>query len=136
MTSERLLYDRCAYSHKLREDAGMLGYVMDPCRYHNDNKARIEFGIMGGTTVSHIEGNLVDLESDLRGITRINSKCPTFQYQNPCATSNNMAACQRPDILIRDSPKTKGRVIRTAPIHLNSAQMFTYNPIPLPPTYG
>ena len=39
-----------------------------------------QLGFVGGTAVSHIAGNLVDLESELRGQTRIISKCPSNLY--------------------------------------------------------
>ena len=135
MSFNRLSYDTCAYKHSLAESVGTLGWVLDPCRFNNNSKCRIEFGIVGGTAVSNITGNLVDLESDLRGTTRLQSKCPTYKYQNPCP-AGNMTTCQPQRIIIRDSPTTMGRVVDTRPKHLKSCQMFNYNPIPLPPAYG
>lgn len=38
-------------------------------------------GFVGGNEVSLIKGNLVDLESDLRGINIPNTFCPQRQYQ-------------------------------------------------------
>lgn len=35
---------------------------------------------MGGTAVSHISGNLVDLENDLRGQNRPGTRCPEFKF--------------------------------------------------------
>ena len=135
MSFNRLRYDTCAYRHSLAESVGTLGWVLDPARYYNVNKCRIEFGLVGGTAVSNISGNLVDLESDLRGTTRLQSKCPTYKYQNPCP-NGNMNTCQPQQIIIRDSPTTQGRIINTTPQHLSSCQMFNYTPIPLPPAYG
>ena len=43
----------------------------------------MELGIVGGTGVSQIKGNLVDLENDLRGQTRSASQCPST-YQLSC----------------------------------------------------
>ena len=54
--------------------------MLYPGRYENCSKCRHEFGLLGGTAVSHIKGNLVDLENDLRGQTRQNTKCPTLKY--------------------------------------------------------
>ena len=45
--------------------------------------ADTNFGLVGGTNVSHIKGNLVDLENDLRGQTRSNTKCPARKYAPP-----------------------------------------------------
>ena len=41
----------------------------------------MELGIVGGTAVSQIKGNLADLENDLRGQTRSASQCPSKHYQ-------------------------------------------------------
>ena len=135
MSFNRLSYDACAYRQNLAESVGTLGWILDPCRFNNNSKCRMEFGILGGTAVSNITGNLVDLESDLRGTTRVLSKCPTYQYQNPCPRGD-MNNCQPKQIVIRDSPTTIGRVIDTSPRHLKSCQMINYNPIPLPPAYN
>ena len=68
--------------------------------YENANKCRIDLGVVGGSNVSHIKGNLVDLETDLRGQTRRTTKCPTRLYQNPCPRGD-MNNCQPPNINIR-----------------------------------
>ena len=54
---------------------------MDRMKYENCNKCRNEFGLLGGANVSHIKGNLVDLENDLRGQTRPNTRCPDKKYK-------------------------------------------------------
>lgn len=133
MSFNRLSYDTCAYRHDLAESVGTLSWILDPNRFENCNKCRIEFGIVGGTNVSHVQGNLVDLESDLKGTTRLNTKCPTLQYLNPCPNSSSMNTCQPKQIVIRNTPTTQGRVINTNMINLPSCQMFRYKPIPLPP---
>jgi hypothetical protein len=131
MSFNRLKYDTCAYKHELSESVGTLNWILDPNRFENCNKCRMEFGLVGGTNVSHISGNLVDLESDLMGTTRLNTKCPTLQYLNPCPTGD-MNTCQPRQILIRSTPNTQGRVIDTTPRHLSSCQMIRYKPVPLP----
>tara|TARA_B100000575_G_scaffold272996_1_gene255556 strand:- start:414 stop:842 length:429 start_codon:yes stop_codon:yes gene_type:complete len=132
MSFNRLTYDTCAYKHNLAESVGTLAWVLDPSRFENCNKCRIEFGTVGGTNVSHVKGNLVDLETELRGTTKLASKCPTLKYQNPCPTGD-MTTCQPSEIVIRGNPSNQGRVIDTAPQHLKSCQMFRYKPTPLPP---
>ena len=132
MSFNRLSYDNCAYEHQLSESVGTLAYVLDPMRYENCNKCRIEYGVVGGTNVSHVKGNLVDLESDLLGTTRLNSRCPTFKYQSPCPTGD-MATCQPSSIYIRGSPTTQARTIDTTLQHLKPCNMFRYRPMPLPP---
>ena len=135
MAFTRLLYDQCAHRYDIAASTGVLSHVIDPNRFNNNSKCRIEFGLVGGTAVSNITGNLVDLESDLRGITRLNSKCPTYKYQNPCP-NGDMNTCAPQKIIIRDSPKTMGRTISTVPKHLKSCQLANYNPIPLPVPYS
>ena len=36
---------------------GPLAYNLDPVRYENCNKCRMDLGVIGGTGVSHIRGN-------------------------------------------------------------------------------
>lgn len=132
MSLNQLRYDTCAYQHDVTQSVGVLGWVMDSNRNENCNKCRIEFGVVGGTNVGHPTGPIVDLESDLRGITRLATKCPTLQYLNPCP-NGDMNSCQPKQIMIRSTPNTKGRVISTQQQQLPSCQMFRYKSIPLPP---
>ena len=98
----------------------------------NNNDFSSKLSVVGGTNVSHIKGNLVDLETDLRGTTRLQSKCPTLQYQNPCP-QGEMTSCQPKEIVIKGNPSNQGRVLDTTPQHLSSCQMFRYKPMPMPP---
>ena len=131
MSFTKLSYDTCAYKNELAQSVGTLGWVIDPSRFENYSKSRIEFGIVGGNDVSLIKGNMIDLESDLYGITRLQSKCPQLKYLSPCPTGN-MNSCQPQQIIIKGNPSNMGRVIDTTPMHLRSSQMFRYTPIPLP----
>ena len=67
MSSNRLIYDTCAYKAEITQSSNTLNYVLDPMKYENCKKCRMELGIVGGNEVSQIKGNLVDLENDLRG---------------------------------------------------------------------
>lgn len=131
MSWNRLNSDVCAYKNELAQSVGSLGWILDENRFYNTNNSRIEFGIVAGNDVSIIKGNLVDLESDLKGQTRLSSKCPQLNYINPCPTGN-MATCQPQQVIIRGNPSNMGRVIDTTPLHLRGSQMFRYTPIPLP----
>ena len=132
MSFNRLRYDTCAYGQELNESVGTLAYVLDPSKYENCNKCRMELGIIGGTNVSHIKGNLVDLETDLRGTTRLASKCPTRKYQNPCP-AGEMSTCQPNQIVLRGKGCTAPRTIDTNLEHLKSCQMIKYKPVPMEP---
>jgi hypothetical protein len=77
-------------------------------------------GMVGGNEVSVIKGNVVDLESDLRGITRVNTFAPWRAYQPP--TGNT---------IYRSTPKGQV-VINTAPAHLPAMQAWAYPTIYAP----
>ena len=76
MSFNRLSYDTCEYRKTLDQSVSPLSYILNPMKYENCNKCRMELGIVGGSNVSQIAGDLVLLESDLRGQTRPASKCP------------------------------------------------------------
>lgn len=120
MSLNRLKYDECANIEAMRISAAPALYVMDPSRFENENKCRHEFGLLGGANVSHISGNLVDLESDLRGITRPASVCPVMKYEKPKSNvimpKNYMKFANVPQI-------------DTTPQHLTSCQMIHYPPV-------
>jgi len=128
MSSNRLIYDTCAYKKRLDESVGPLSYVLNPIKYENCSKCRHELGIIGGTDVSQISGNLVDLESDLRGQTRMNSDCPSKKYnpKNGGIVNNS--------INISGNQCNQARTINTNMVHLPPCQMIRYRPTPLPPT--
>ena len=65
MSSNRLMYDSCAYEKSLQQSTSPLDYALYTGKYENTAKCRIEFGLVGGNGVSQYSGNLVDLESDL-----------------------------------------------------------------------
>ena len=132
MSSNRLIYDTCAYKHELSQSVGPLQYVLNPIKFENANKCRMELGVVGGTAVSHVKGNLVDLETDLRGQTRRQTKCPSRLYQNPCPTGD-INDCKPGNIKIRGDPSQTERNIDTEMLHLPSCQMIRYRPTPLPP---
>ena len=134
MSFNRLQYDNCAYTHQLHESVGTLAYVLDPSKFENCNKCRMELGIIGGTNVSHIQGNLVDLETDLRGTTRLASKCPTKKYLNPCP-NGDMTTCQPSRITLKGTPANtmNDRVLNTSMEHLQPCQMIRYRNTPNEP---
>jgi hypothetical protein len=132
MSSNRLMYDTCESQKRANESAGPLEYILNADKYENCSKCRNQLGLIGGTNVSHIAGNLVDLETDLFGITRKASLCPTQKYLNKCALSENINECQVNEIKIPGNCSTKERIIDTTPRHLQNCQMTRYKPIPLP----
>ena len=128
MSSNRLRYDQCAYKTEMNQSVSPLEYVLNPMKYENCQKCRHEFGLVGGTNVSHIKGNLVDLENDLRGATRPATHCPSRKYKPTNKKSINIPSTQC----------NKEKNIDLTPVHLPPCQMLRYPSIPLPsaPNYN
>jgi len=124
MSSNRLMYDTCAYEKNLNQSTGPFAYSMYTGKYENCAKCRIELGQVGGNGVSVFSGNLVDLESDLRGQTRPASLCPKNKYQPMCKSPN-----QKCDGLPCD-PSNQYPLVNQP-----SCQMVRYPSIPQPPQF-
>lgn len=89
MSFTNLRYDECDYRHQLQQSTDPLRHILDPIKYENCKPCRMELGIVGGNNVSLPRGNLVDVDSELKGITRTASRCAIMHYNNPCAVSGN-----------------------------------------------
>ena len=124
MSMSRLLYDSCAYNTEVQQSTASLSYILDPIRYENCNKCRMELGIVGGTAVSHINGNLVDLENDLRGQNRPNTHCPSYKYLPPTGNSLQGKEYIKP---------VQHPAINTSMSHLAPCQMIHYGSVPVAP---
>ena len=118
MSFNHLSYDTCTYAKNLKENVSILGYILSPMRYENKGKCRHELGLVGGTSVSHIQGNLVDLESDMRGITRYNTKCVDTQW-HPINSGESIKNDKTPPI-------------DTTRLHLKGCQTISYRSVPIP----
>jgi hypothetical protein len=118
MSFNRTTYDNCSYKQELQGNVSTLSYLLSPYRYEHENKCRHQLGFVGGTVVSHIQGNLVDLDSELRGQTRIISKCGTNQY------------VPTEDGIIKND---KTQPIDTTMLHLPARQSIMYREVPMPP---
>ena len=78
-------------------------------------EARHILGLVGGNEVSRIQGNSVDLESDLLGLTRPTTHCPGREHLPP----TNESEVRRVN--------AKGEfVIDTTPMHLPVYQQWAY----------
>ena len=132
MSSNRLMYDEDAYKTYLNQSISSYAYYLDPIRYENQEKCRMEFGIISGSRVSHIRGNLVDLETELRGQNRNASNCPANHYIPPAQVEDN-SYIQPKNIKIKGEPNRQERVIDTTLAHLPSCQMMRYKPVPKEP---
>jgi hypothetical protein len=79
-SQNRLMYDKCAYNEDLTQSVSPLAYMLDKSRFENVNKCRIPLGVVGGTAVSHVDGNLVDLENNLFGLDRPETLCSAYKF--------------------------------------------------------
>ena len=134
MAFSRSNYDQCAYQSEILQSVGSLNWILDTSRFINNNPTRIAFGVTGGNDVSIVKGNMVDVESDLMGVGRTASKCPSLKFLNEC-TGKDFGSCQPKQIVIRGNPSNSGRVVDTTPLHLRESQMFRVTPVFLPPAY-
>lgn len=80
-TFNRLTYDNCAYDKKLSESTSPLMYQMS--RYKFENCARCTYN-----GKQYAPFDLVEEESELKGIVRQATKCPTKLYNPTCQRSN------------------------------------------------
>lgn len=119
MSFNRTSYDECKYRNTLGGNISILGHVLNVSPFENKAKSRHQLGFVAGTNVSHISGNLVDLESDLRGQTRFISKCNGGNIYTPDSIQDNK--------IIND----KTPPIDTSKLHLPSCQAITYQAVPL-----
>jgi len=97
-------------------------YMYMVTEYISVEPRRHILGVVGGNEVSVASGNLVDLESDLRGINIPNTFCPWREYQPPAANAKE---------IVRDNTKIK-LAINTTPQHLPAFQMWAYPGMPTP----
>lgn len=68
MSWTRAYDDKCHVKRMQEDNASSLQYVMDPVKYYSTAPCRPIKGILAGNEASVIQGNLVDLESELYGI--------------------------------------------------------------------
>ena len=74
MSSNKLIYD-CDYTYyKNKQNKNKLEYLLSPDKYYNLNENTISRGIVAGNNIGVPSTNLVDIESELKGVNRIASK--------------------------------------------------------------
>lgn len=98
-----------------------LDYILDPVKYNHNEKCRHELGLIGGSNVntSLIRGDLIDLESDLKGQTRKLGKCDNCRWDP-----------NSKQIKIISNENNKERIINTDLPELKSCQFIRYKPVP------
>jgi hypothetical protein len=87
----RLSYDNCAYEKKLNESVSPLMYRLYEGAFQNCNKCTYQNKFWRPY-------DLVDLESELKNITRPNTKCPQLKYNPDCKRSPNCVSTFERDL--------------------------------------
>lgn len=124
MSFTKLSYDDCSYKANLSQNVSVLSYVLDGNKHQSCNKCMNNLGLVGGTAVSHVSGNLVDLESNLFGIDREASKCPSLKYIPNADKVAVGADYYRPVCT---------NVVDTTMKHLKPCQIYSTPYVPHPP---
>lgn len=100
-------------------------YLENKFAYVSKTPARHILGLIGGNAVSLPEGNMVDVESDLRRMNIPLTYCPARQYQPPPSDQAG---------IIRKNLKSN-LTINVRPRHLPAIQMWPYSatfaPVPM-----
>ena len=118
MSCNRLSFDRVNYSQIVKENNKMSSYMLYPGKFYNKNECRNDLGLVGGAGVSLFNGNLVNLESDLRG----QSMALGYRYKPRC---NNCRKCS-------DGLPCGCLHCQEEMNNLPSCQMFSYRRVALP----
>jgi hypothetical protein len=98
MSSNRLIYDKCAYGQKIQSSTDPLSYQLFTGKFENCGRCNKTQTYSGqyencGTTACYKNNKTllrVDVESDLRGIDRVASQCSSLKYHPNC---NNPSTC-------------------------------------------
>lgn len=124
MSFSRVAYDTCTYAERLNENVSHLDYTLDTIKYQNCNACRNELSLVGGNNVSQVEGNLVDLESNLFGIDRPTSRCASLRFLPSAQPFVQGKGQHKTNCYPKVSTKKK---------HLKACQFAGHPAIPAPP---
>lgn len=80
-SSNRLRYDLCAYEKDLSESVSPFAYRTYGGAYENGEKCKKD------KFWKRIDADVIDVESDLKNITRPATKCPGLKYNPKCQKS-------------------------------------------------
>jgi hypothetical protein len=124
----RLKDDPCAYKDSITQSTSVLNYIIDLNKYSNCNPCRIKQGIVGGNNVSLYQGNMVDLESDMLGLTRKKSKCPSMLYKRGTVIQNKDKDNCSNNCPYKDNGIPCPGYCKKNIMHLPECNMFEYRP--------
>jgi hypothetical protein len=101
MSFNRLDYDTCTYSHNLKQSVGVGHYMYDAprveCQACFPSDPTVQIQKRGGNVCS--VSTMVDASSELLGLTRKATNCPTYKFlpsckPTPCPTQS-LPDCQQ-----------------------------------------
>ncbi len=96
-SSNRLAYDACSYAKELYESTSPLLYQLYEGKHENCGKC------LKDTFWRPFD--LVDIESELKNITRPNSRCDQFKYDPKCKKSNMCISTFDKDVPVVFAPE-------------------------------
>uniref|UniRef100_A0A6C0BIJ6 Uncharacterized protein n=1 Tax=viral metagenome TaxID=1070528 RepID=A0A6C0BIJ6_9ZZZZ len=115
------------------QSKALAGYTMIPDKFYSNKPCRNALGLVGGNDVSVVNAPMVDVESDLYGITRPNTKCNFRQYNPECALGGATECPSNPNSIKYYTKDTNElRTLSAQPTHLRTCQMNSYQPVAYP----
>ena len=118
------------------------GYTQIPQKFYHPDAKRNALGLVGGNDVSLVAGNMVDVESELRGITRDLSKAPAKKYYPKTALGSDSTESTfapygefaKPASSITFMERHNQKVVQVSlePKHLPTTQYVSYPGVPNP----
>ena len=91
-SSNRLRYDNCAYAKTLSESVSPFAYMMYDGKFENCGKCKLD------NAWRPYYKEVVDVESDLKNITRPATKCPSLKYNPKCKKSPGCVSTFDPSV--------------------------------------
>ena len=91
-SSNRLRYDECAYSKTLSESLSPYSYMMYDGKFENTEKCKKD------KFWHPYDINVVDVESELKNISRPATKCPSLKYNPACKKSGQCISTFDPSV--------------------------------------
>lgn len=78
----RPIYDKDAIPCQNKRNTSIMEYAFNPDKYYNCNQCSNEFGLFAGNDVSIVNKNMVDLESQFKGLTPTSNNKNLFNKSN------------------------------------------------------
>ncbi len=99
-SSNRLPYDNCAYEKKIYESTSPLAYQMYEGAYENCNKCTHNDKFW-----RPFDKEIVDIESELKNLSRPASQCDQYKYSPSCKKSGICTSTYDPSVPVVFAPE-------------------------------